>query len=38
MGFWRTTGHHIHLDEPAVVTGAIQQVIEAIQNHTKLRP
>ena len=32
------SGHHIQLDEPAVVTSAIQQVIEAAQRRTKLRP
>jgi len=32
------SGHHIHLDEPAVVTGAIRQVAEAAQRHTKLLP
>ena len=32
------SGHHIHLDEPAVVTNAIQQVIEAVQRRAKLLP
>jgi len=34
----KQSGHHIHLDEPAVVTGAIKQVVEAAQHHTRLRP
>lgn len=32
------SGHHIHLDEPGVVTKAIQQVVEAAQRRTKLLP
>ncbi|MGH8692885.1 MAG: alpha/beta fold hydrolase [Burkholderiales bacterium] len=32
------SGHHIQLDEPEVVTSAIQQVIDAVQRHTKLLP
>jgi pimeloyl-ACP methyl ester carboxylesterase len=34
----KQSGHHIHLDEPAVVTNAIQQVVESAQHHTKLLP
>ena len=30
--------HHIHLAEPAVVTRAIQMVVDAAQRHTKLAP
>jgi pimeloyl-ACP methyl ester carboxylesterase len=32
------SGHHIHLDEPEVVTNAIQQVIDAVQRRAKLLP
>jgi pimeloyl-ACP methyl ester carboxylesterase len=32
------SGHHIHLDEPAVVTSAIQQVVGAVRRRTKLLP
>jgi hypothetical protein len=32
------SGHHIQLDEPAVVTSAIQQVIDAAQRGAKLLP
>jgi pimeloyl-ACP methyl ester carboxylesterase len=32
------SGHHIQLDEPAVVTNAIRQVVEAAQRRTKLLP
>jgi len=32
------SGHHIQLDEPDVVTSAIQQVIDAVQRHAKLLP
>src|SRR5262245_7640258 len=30
------SGHHIQLDEPEVVTGAIQQVVEAVRRGAKL--
>lgn len=32
------SGHHIHLDEPSVVTSAIRQVVEAARRHSKLLP
>lgn len=30
------SGHHIHLDQPAVVIDAIRQVVEAARHHTRL--
>ena len=30
------SGHHIQLDEPEVVTGAIQQVVEEVRRGAKL--
>lgn len=30
------SGHHIHLDEPAIVTGAIKEAVEAAQRHARL--
>jgi pimeloyl-ACP methyl ester carboxylesterase len=32
------SGHHIHLGEPAIVIGAIRQVVEAAPRRIKLRP
>lgn len=32
------SGHHIQLDEPQVVTGAVRLVIDAVRRHAKLSP
>lgn len=32
------SGHNLHIDNPQLVARAIEEVIEAVTNHTKLRP
>jgi pimeloyl-ACP methyl ester carboxylesterase len=32
------SGHHVQLDEPELVVGAIREVVEAVRHHLKLHP
>jgi pimeloyl-ACP methyl ester carboxylesterase len=34
----KKSGHHIHIDEPALVINAVREVFEAIRHHSRLKP